>query len=64
MGATAIKIKQRPILEPISASNEVAGLLDPAAKIAELAYYKAEQRGFEAGHEMDDWLEAERELNL
>ncbi|EIC20761.1 DUF2934 domain-containing protein [Thiorhodovibrio frisius] len=31
-------------------------------KVAELAYLKAEQRGFETGHEMDDWLEAEAEL--
>ena len=30
--------------------------------IAEVAYYKAQNRGFEAGHELDDWLEAERDL--
>lgn len=36
--------------------------LDNMAKIAELAYYKAERRGFEPGHELEDWLEAEREL--
>lgn len=30
--------------------------------IAELAYYKAQNRGFEAGHELDDWLDAERDL--
>lgn len=30
--------------------------------IARLAYQKAEQRGFEPGHEMDDWLDAEREV--
>lgn len=35
---------------------------DNATKIAELAYYKAERRGFEPGHELEDWLEAEREL--
>ncbi|MGR9054142.1 MAG: DUF2934 domain-containing protein [Gammaproteobacteria bacterium] len=34
------------------------------ARIAELAYYKAEARGFLPGHEMDDWLEAERELTV
>lgn len=27
------------------------------------AYYLAEQRGFEEGHELDDWLRAEQELN-
>lgn len=31
------------------------------SKIAECAYYKAEARGFEPGHEMEDWLAAEAE---
>jgi Protein of unknown function (DUF2934) len=31
------------------------------AKIAELAYYKAESRGFEPGHELEDWYAAETE---
>jgi len=31
-------------------------------RVAEAAYYKAEARGFEPGHEVDDWLDAEREL--
>jgi hypothetical protein len=30
--------------------------------IAELAYYKAKNRGFDAGHEVKDWLEAESEF--
>ncbi len=34
------------------------------AKIGELAYYKAENRGFEPGHELEDWLEAEQEYLL
>ncbi len=34
------------------------------ARIAELAYLKSEQRGFVPGHEMDDWLMAEREVLL
>ncbi len=38
-------------------------LPDVSAKIAEQAYYKAESRGFSPGHELDDWLEAERENN-
>lgn len=32
-------------------------------RIALLAYLKAEARGFTPGHELDDWLEAEREVN-
>lgn len=31
--------------------------------IATNAYYKAEERGFEPGHELDDWLKAENEIS-
>ena len=40
--------------------------LSPEARtqqIATLAYYKAEARGFAPGHELEDWLEAEHELD-
>ena len=37
---------------------------DLDTRIAELAYLKAESRGFEPGHELEDWLEAEQELML
>ena len=30
--------------------------------IAEAAYYRAQRRGFTPGGEVDDWLEAEREI--
>lgn len=30
--------------------------------IARAAYYRAEQRGFAPGYEVEDWLEAEREV--
>lgn len=32
-----------------------------AAAIAVRAYYMAEQRGFEPGHELQDWLNAEQQ---
>ena len=35
---------------------------DCGSLIAERAYYKAERRGFTPGHELDDWLAAEREV--
>ena len=31
--------------------------------ISTCAYYKAEARGFEPGHELDDWLAAELEVD-
>lgn len=42
-------------IAPVAAS-------DFTALIAERAYFKAEQRGFAPGHELEDWLAAEREL--
>lgn len=32
------------------------------AMIAEAAYYRAERRSFEPGHELEDWLQAEAEV--
>ncbi len=37
--------------------------LDRTADIALSAYYKAEARGYEPGHELQDWLEAEVEVS-
>jgi Protein of unknown function (DUF2934) len=31
--------------------------------ICEAAYYIAEHRGFEPGHDVDDWLEAEQQID-
>jgi hypothetical protein len=33
-----------------------------ADRIAQRAYERYEARGYEDGHDMEDWLEAEREL--
>ena len=30
--------------------------------ISEAAYYRAKQRGFEPGHELEDWIQAEAEV--
>lgn len=34
-----------------------------AARIAERAYWRAERRNFAPGHELEDWLHAEREID-
>jgi hypothetical protein len=36
---------------------------DREARIGELAYQRAEQRGFQPGHALDDWLWAERQID-
>jgi Protein of unknown function (DUF2934) len=43
-------------LPPILSTDDVRSL------IAEAAYYRAEKRGFEPGHELDDWLAAEADF--
>lgn len=45
-------------------SNDALAIAKPnfGASIAERAYYRAEKRGFEPGHELEDWLAAEQEL--
>lgn len=57
----AAKVKRmKPEESPVQ--EETTAFDQREAKIAELAYSKAEKRGFEPGHEMEDWLEAERKL--
>lgn len=42
--------------------SPVAEAPDLHARISELAYFKAQQRGFEPGRELEDWLAAETEV--
>jgi hypothetical protein len=49
-------------LEPDSFVTRDSTVIEPNARramIAEIAYYRAEKRGFDPGHEIEDWLEAE-----
>ena len=36
---------------------------DRDERIAQRAYWHAAQRGFEPGHELEDWLQAEKEID-
>jgi len=36
---------------------------DRHASIAQAAYFRAEHRGFAPGHELEDWLAAEEEVD-
>lgn len=62
MAATAKKAKEE-VSNPDEDCSTIC-LPDRDAKIAEIAYCKAEIRGFAPGHELEDWLEAEREFLL
>lgn len=54
----------RVISEESTGSDDETPAYGPtlATMIAEAAYYRAEQRAFAPGLEMDDWLAAEREV--
>jgi hypothetical protein len=46
-----------------AASRAAVSAEDRRAMIAEAAYLRAERRGFESGHETEDWLAAEEEVD-
>jgi hypothetical protein len=60
----AVKVKKNQVNSCLEASGDTICLPDRDTKIAELAYYKAESRGFEPGHELEDWFKAEQEFLL
>ncbi|MGB2833302.1 MAG: DUF2934 domain-containing protein [Methylotenera sp.] len=55
---TTPKAESKPSSKTESTENQ-----DVCCQVALCAYYKAEARGFEPGHEMEDWLAAEAEVN-
>jgi len=52
---------KNPKLQITNIIEETHG--DRLHHIAAAAYFKAEKRGFAAGNELEDWLEAEREVD-
>lgn len=52
----------RKLTAEVAAPNPAADADDYKVKIALAAYFIAEKRGFEPGHELDDWLAAEAEI--
>lgn len=66
--ASATKGALRTGAEQDSMQTDVPALIIDSAQrqamIAEAAYYKALDRGFSAGCEMQDWLQAEQEIDL
>ena len=60
---SAVRRTRRPVL-PVHGEPRRTEPGERESMIAESAYYRAEARGFEAGHELEDWLAAEREIDL
>ena len=66
--ATSIVKKRVPRKTVSSAGRKsgvtrFVGLEQRAALIAEAAFFRAEKRGFAPGHETEDWLAAEAEVD-
>lgn len=57
-----LTMTNKPRRTPTVGAQSIHHIPSPEA-IAVAAYYRAEQRGFEPGGELSDWLEAERELS-
>ena len=53
---------KKAVKGPKSAVAEQTGNHVDIVMIAEAAYYRAESRGFSPGLQMEDWLEAEKEI--
>ena len=53
----------RPASMPMAgAAAHVHSNEDTRRRIAEAAYFRAKQRNFAPGHELEDWIEAESEV--
>jgi hypothetical protein len=48
---------------PFSRSQPAEESTERHDRIARAAYRRAQERGFEPGHDLEDWLEAEREID-
>jgi hypothetical protein len=64
------EIASAPLMDDSSDSGGVGGLStrrvtpqERHARIAEIAYRNAQKRGLTPGSELDDWLQAEREVD-
>ena len=55
--------KTLSITKTEGAFTQFVGPEHRAALIAEAAYFRAEKRGFSPGHEAEDWLAAEAEVD-
>lgn len=62
--ATKTKTESNPIARAVIKNYSPTGSQQQFDLIAARAYYRAEERGFIPGHELDDWLKAETEINI
>jgi hypothetical protein len=59
---SSMKIQNKAVSETANQSQQISAE-ERRRMIAEAAYFRAMQRGFNGGDTLDDWLAAEREIN-
>jgi Protein of unknown function (DUF2934) len=61
-------VPPRLLSRPIGYTSSVRNfLMEPPTRhelIAQAAYFRAQHRGFEPGHELEDWQAAEAEVDM
>lgn len=60
-GETAAVVPKKPTIRKKKTQASVASA-DMSGMIATAAYYLAERRHFAPGHELEDWIEAEKQI--
>jgi hypothetical protein len=60
--AVALSINSPPAFDPLRFVEPTAAAKSRVEMIAELAYFRAQGRSFEPGHDIEDWLAAEAEI--
>jgi len=79
VGATPLQKISKPrvpappasTLDAVHPDRSIAAIAEAIARsqdqlrlaVAEAAYYRAQQRGFAPGHELEDWLAAQHEIS-
>jgi DUF2934 family protein len=54
--------RRDPDVAQLACADAEARTADHRVQVALVAYFIAEKRGFEPGHELDDWLAAETQI--
>ncbi|MBC8024879.1 MAG: DUF2934 domain-containing protein [Steroidobacteraceae bacterium] len=67
-GARRALANRKPAVQPptnsiVTRSSAYVEPVERQPMIAESAYFRSAHRGFEPGHEVDDWLSAESEID-
>jgi hypothetical protein len=63
---TLVRSKAMPDSPPDSIVTRSSAFIEPDerhALVSECAYHRARERGFDPGHDLDDWLAAEAEID-